>query len=191
MLDPDEWHALSPHLDKALGMNDEERSIWLSWLHSRNPDVALQLEALLYEHSVLTEEGFLERRSVELPGASTLADQTVGVYRLLSQVGHGGMSSVWLAERADGRFERQVVVKFLNIALMGKVGEERFKREGRILGLLIHPHIAELIDAGVSQTGNHILFLSMSRASTLTVTAIIMGSTRRGASDYSSMSWRR
>ena len=91
MLDPDEWHALSPHLDKALGMNDEERSIWLSWLHSRNPDVALQLEALLYEHRVLAEEGFLERRPVELPGASTLADQTVGVYRLLSQVGHGGI----------------------------------------------------------------------------------------------------
>jgi serine/threonine-protein kinase len=159
MLNPDEWHALSPHLDKALGMNDEERSIWLSWLHSRNPDVALQLEALLYEHRVLAEEGFLERRSVELPGASTLADQTVGVYRLLSQVGHGGMSSVWLAERADGRFERQVVVKFLNIALMGKVGEERFKREGRIVGLLIHPHIAELIDAGVSQTGQPYLVL--------------------------------
>ena len=127
MLDPDEWHALSPHLDKALEMNDEERSIWLSWLHSRDPEVALQLEALLYEHRVLAEEGILERRSVELPSASTLADQTVGVYRLLSQVGHGGMSSVWLAERADGRFERQVGVKFLNIALMGKVGEERFK----------------------------------------------------------------
>jgi serine/threonine protein kinase/tetratricopeptide (TPR) repeat protein len=159
MLNPDEWHALSPHLDEALGMNDEERSIWLSWLHSRNPNVALQLEALLYEHQVLAGEGFLERRPVDLPRASSLADQIVGVYRLLSQVGQGGMSSVWLAERADGRFERQVVVKFLNIALMGKVGEERFKREGRILGLLIHPHIAELIDAGVSQTGQPYLVL--------------------------------
>jgi serine/threonine-protein kinase len=37
------------------------------------------------------------------------------------------MGSVWLAERSDGRFERRVAVKFLNIALMGKVGEERFK----------------------------------------------------------------
>jgi len=60
------------------------------------------------------------------------------------------MSSVWLAERNDGRFERQVAVKLVNIALMGK-GEERFKREGSILGQLAHPYTAELIDAGVSQ----------------------------------------
>ena len=39
------------------------------------------------------------------------------------------MGSVWLAERHDGRFERRVAVKFLNIALMGKAGEGRFKRE--------------------------------------------------------------
>ena len=69
------------------------------------------------------------------------------------------MGSVWLAERNDGRFERRVAVKFLNIALMGKGGEERFKREGRILALLVHPHIAELIDAGVSQAGQPYLVL--------------------------------
>ena len=63
------------------------------------------------------------------------------------------MGSVWLAERSDGRFERRVAVKFLNISLMGKGGEARFKREGSILGRLAHPHIAELIDAGVSATG--------------------------------------
>lgn len=159
MLSPDEWHALSPHLDKALEMNDEERSIWLSWLRCRDPDVAGRLEALLFEHRVLDEEGFLERRSVEWPRDSSPAGQTVGVYELLSQIGRGGMSSVWLADRVDGRFERQVVVKFLNIALMGKVGEERFKREGRILGLLTHSNIAELIDAGVSQTGQPYLVL--------------------------------
>src|SRR5271170_5389527 len=159
MLSPDEWHALSPHLDEALEMNDEERSIWLSWMRSRNPDVACRLEELLYEHRVLTTEGFLERRSAALPRASTPAGQMVGAYRLVSQIGQGGMSTVWLAERVDGRFERRVVVKFLNIALMGKVGEERFNREGRILGLLVHSNIAELIDAGISQTGQPYLVL--------------------------------
>ena len=69
------------------------------------------------------------------------------------------MGSVWLAERNDGRFERRVAVKFLNIALIGKDGEERFEREGRILALLVHPHIAELIDAGVSQAGQPYLVL--------------------------------
>ena len=69
------------------------------------------------------------------------------------------MGTVWLAERNDGRFERRVAVKVLNIALMGKGGEERFKREGRILGRLTHPHIAELIDAGVSPGGQPFLVL--------------------------------
>src|ERR1700688_4667171 len=65
----------------------------------------------------------------------------------------------WLVDRNDGRFERRVAVKVLNIALMGKGGEQRFRREGRILGRLTHPHIAELIDAGVSDTGQPFLVL--------------------------------
>ena len=69
------------------------------------------------------------------------------------------MGSVWLAERTDGRFERRVAVKFLNLALVGRGGEERFKREGRILGRLAHPHIAELADAGVSPSGPPYLVL--------------------------------
>ena len=154
----DEWQVLSPYLDEALGMTDDERFVWLSSLRTHSPGIARRLEALLNEQSSLAKEGFLEKRPT-LPSVSSLSDQTVGVYKLISQIGQGGMSSVWLAERIDGRFERQVAVKFLNIALMGKVGAERFKREGKILGLLIHPQIAELIDAGVSQTGQPYLVL--------------------------------
>jgi eukaryotic-like serine/threonine-protein kinase len=158
-LSPDQWQALSPYLDEALGMTDEERSIWLSSLRIESPGMAEQLEMLLDEHRALSQEGFLEERSVGLPRVQGLAGQTVGVYTLISQIGQGGMGSVWLAERNDGRFERQVAVKFLNLALMGKGGEERFKREGKILGRLAHPHIAELIDAGVSQAGQPYLVL--------------------------------
>ena len=158
-LSPDEWQALSPHLDQALEMTDDERSIWLSSLQTENPALAYQLEILLREHRVLSDKGFLEVSALELPGGPGLTGQTFGVYTLVSQIGHGGMGTVWLAERNDGRFERRVAVKILNIALIGKGGEERFKREGRILGRLTHPHIAELIDAGVSSTGQPFLVL--------------------------------
>ncbi len=158
-LSPDQWQALSPYLDEALAMTDEERSIWLSALRTQSPGVAEQLQMLLQEHRALSEKGFLEEHSVRLPTVQGLVGQSVGVYTLLSQIGQGGMGSVWLAERNDGRFERQVAVKFLNIALMGKGGEERFKREGSILGRLAHRHIAELLDAGVSQTGQPYLVL--------------------------------
>jgi len=158
-LSPDQWQALSPRLDEALEMTGEERSTWLSSLQGVNPTLAYQLEILLREHRELSEEGFLEASALELPGGPGLAGETLGVYTLVSQIGHGGMGTVWLAERSDGRFERRVAVKVLNIALMGKGGEERFKREGRILGRLAHPHIAELIDAGVSLAGQPFLVL--------------------------------
>ena len=158
-LSPDQWQALSPRLDEALELTDDARSAWFATLRAENPTLARQLEALLQEHHELSEEGFLDERPVALTGTAGLAGQIFGAYTLVSQIGHGGMGTVWLAERNDGRFERRVAVKVLNFALMGKGGEERFKREGRILGRLTHPHIAELIDAGVSPDGQPFLVL--------------------------------
>ena len=158
-LNPDQWQVLSPHLDRALDMTDDERSIWLSSLRVQKPVLAQELETLLREHHILRGEGFLEKRSVQLPARSGLSGQTIGVYTLVSEIGDGGMGSVWMAERSDGRFKRRVAVKFLNLGLMGKSGEKRFKREGRILGRLAHPHIAELLDAGVTGAGQPYLVL--------------------------------
>src|SRR5215475_6078543 len=158
-LSPDQWQAISPRLDEALEMTVEQRASWFSLLRTENPTLASQIEIILEEHRLLSEEGFLDQQPAELAEKSGLAGQTLGVYTLISPLGQGGMGTVWLAERNDGRFERRVAVKVLNIALMGRGGEERFKREGRILGRLTHPHIAELIDAGVSQAGQPFLVL--------------------------------
>ena len=158
-LTPEQWQSLSPYLDQALAMTADERAAWLASLGEQNPALAAQLAVLLDEHRVLAQEGFLERGPAALPSAPGLAGQTLGPYTLLSQIGQGGMGSVWLAERSDGRFERRVAVKFLNVALLGRGGEERFKREGSILGRLAHPNIAELADAGVSLSGQPYLVL--------------------------------
>ena len=116
------------------------------------------LQSLLDEHQELDREKFLEQDQVPLQQFSALAGQVL-VLHPVSPLGQGGMGSVWLARRNDGRFERQAAVKFLNVALIGRGGEERFKREGRILGQLTHPHIAELLDAGVSSNGQPYLVL--------------------------------
>jgi eukaryotic-like serine/threonine-protein kinase len=156
----EEWKLLSPYLDEALDMTAPDRSIWLASLRIQEPAIAGQLDLLLSAHSAMAKDGFLEKLSIELPNAATMAGQTLGVYKLKSLIGQGGMSTVWLAERIDGRFERSVAVKFLNVSLIGTDGEERFKREGKILGLLVHPHIAELLDAGVTATGQPYLVLN-------------------------------
>ncbi len=69
------------------------------------------------------------------------------------------MGSVWLARRSDGRFEGRAAVKLLNASLVGHAGEERFRREGSILARLTHHHIARLLDAGVSPTGQPYIVL--------------------------------
>ena len=158
-LSPGQWQQVTPYLNQALAMPEEQRAGWLASLEKENSAVAALLKELLDEHRLLAEEGFLENGRFLLPNSPGLAGQTVGAYTLVSQIGQGGMGSVWLAERSDGRFERRAAVKFLSIALAGRGGEERFKREGTILGRLTHPHIAELLDAGVSATGQPYLVL--------------------------------
>ena len=156
-LSPDQWQAVSPYLDQALDIPDEDREAWLAELGEQNPAVAAHLRTLLDEHRVLAQERYLEEGPVSLAGREVLSGQTIGAYTLLSPIGQGGMGTVWLAERSDGRFQRRVAVKFLTIGFAG--GGERFKREGSIVGRLTHPHIAELLDAGVSSPGQSYLVL--------------------------------
>src|SRR5215471_8891178 len=130
ILRPDKWDALSPYLDKALTLSQEELIHWLEALRAENPDLAEQLEELLKEHAAVRREGFLENSPALEPKTPGLAGQIMGAYRLVAPIGHGGMGTVWLAERSDGRFERKAAVKFLSAALIGHGGEERFKREG-------------------------------------------------------------
>src|SRR6185437_15537528 len=123
---------------------------WLESFGVENPGLADLLRELLMEHSILASKKFLETAPEPPVSESSLAGQRIGAYTLLSPIGQGGMGSVWLAERSDGRFERQVAIKFLHFSVAATGGAERFKREGRILGQLSHPHIAELIDAGLA-----------------------------------------
>ena len=158
----DQWKALSPYLDQALEMTEDERAEWLALQRAHNPSLVAQLEDLLQEHRALAQENFLEQGpSLPMHAPPAVGGQTVGPYTLLSPIGEGGMGSVWLAQRNDGRFERQAAVKFLRAALHGRNGAERFKREGSILGRLAHPHIAQLLDAGVSPAGQPYLVLEL------------------------------
>ncbi|WP_284618251.1 serine/threonine-protein kinase [Aquabacterium humicola] len=84
-------------------------------------------------------------------GAEPRSGQVIAGYRLLRQLGEGGMATVWLAERADGQLKRQVAIKLPKASHACGVLAERFARERDVLAALDHPHIARLIDAGVAE----------------------------------------
>jgi len=158
-LDGGRWHRISPHLDLALALTPGERDAWLAELRADDPAIAADVAALLDEHRALSDAGFLDDGARVLRGPDAFEGMSVGAYTLVKPIGRGGMGSVWLASRSDGRFEGQVAVKLLNTELIGRTAGERFKREGTILARLTHPHIARLVDAGVSGTGQPYLVL--------------------------------
>ena len=157
-MDSGRWRRASGHLDRVLELPPQAREECLAALRHEDPESAADVVALLDEHRRLTAEGFLDS-APPTPRESPLAGVTIGAYTLDSRIGHGGMGTVWLASRSDGRFEGRAALKLLNAAFVGRGGEERFKREGTILARLTHPHIARLIDAGVSSAGQPYLVL--------------------------------
>lgn len=156
------WRLVSPHLDQVLELSGEERRRYLTGLAGEDPALAADLELLLGEERALRDEKYLEHDAQELfagVAESHLVGQVFGAYALVQPLGAGGMGSVWLARRNDGRFEGTAAVKLLSAALLGAAGASRFRREGTILARLKHPHIAQLIDAGVSRAGQPYLVL--------------------------------
>jgi eukaryotic-like serine/threonine-protein kinase len=158
-IDPDRWRILSRYLDQAFELGNEERTAWLESLRAEDPTLAADLAAALERMARLDREAFLAEDTSVLRPQSSLAGQELGNYTLETPVGHGGMGSVWLARRSDGRFESKVAIKLLNAGLVGRASEERFRREGAILARLSHANIARLLDAGVSVAGQPYLVL--------------------------------
>jgi serine/threonine protein kinase len=161
--DPVRWRRLSHLLDEALELASRERSEWLQVLAVREPDLAAELAQLLADHEASAQARFLTGVAGP-PGdaegvSASLAGQTLGAYTLERPLGQGGMGSVWLAHRSDGNYVGLAAVKLLNLSLVGRAGCERFRREGSLLARLAHPHIARLLDAGVTAGGQPFLVL--------------------------------
>jgi eukaryotic-like serine/threonine-protein kinase len=153
------WQTASPYLDTALDLAPEARAAWLAGIRTESPERAALIEYWIATCDALGDDDFLEGEAAVEPARTALVGLQVGAYRLIEPLGHGGMGSVWLAERTDGRYTGRVAVKLLNVSLVGRAGEERFAREGQIVARLAHPQIAHLIDAGASPIGQPYLVL--------------------------------
>ena len=151
------WARLSPLLDEALDLPPPERATWLFKLKSRAPEDAAALQRLLERHEAAGRDDFLAGSARAGPAASaaTAPGQRMGPWTIEAPLGEGGMASVWLARRSDGRHDGQAAIKLMHGRLHGTQATQRFEREGRILARLEHPHIARLLDAGVASDGHN------------------------------------
>jgi serine/threonine-protein kinase len=153
-----DFAALSRLLDDALALDADAREAWFQVLpEADRPHVPL-LRMMLSEFREPDRLATLAPLGPTTHDEFAAAGDRVGPYRLLRQIGHGGMGAVWLAERADGSFERHVALKLPRLA-WGAGLAERMARERRIAALLEHPNIARLYDAGVDDRGRPYLAL--------------------------------
>src|SRR5688572_30035609 len=134
------WQRLSPLFDRALDLEPPDYAELLAAVRAGEPELALALERLLAEHQRVLASDFLEAPPLVPEAPPSMAGQSVGGYTLVRPLGMGGMGTVWLARRSDGRFEGNVAVKFVNLAVLDDLAQERFRREGTLLARLSHPH---------------------------------------------------
>src|SRR5580658_4541421 len=174
-LSASEFSRLSALFDESIAMAPAERQAWLAALERSDPKAAVLLRGLSVSQQASRERGFLETGDVVAGHVASLVEADPGLigrqfgpYRVLAALGQGGMGSVWLAERADGLFTRQVALKLIHPALKSRVMSDRFAREREILASLNHPNIARLLDAGFAEDGQSYLALDYVAGTPLT-----------------------
>jgi serine/threonine-protein kinase len=153
-----DWDTLSPLLDEALEQPVQQRSAWLAGLGTRASATQREVLArLLALQPGVETGGFLEQLPA-LPADASFAVSSaaprmlVGPYRLVEEIGQGGMSTVWRAERADYAPRREVALKLPLLTWGGRFAE-RLSRERDIVAALEHPNIARFLDAGLDEAG--------------------------------------
>jgi serine/threonine protein kinase/tetratricopeptide (TPR) repeat protein len=144
------WGVISALLDEMLDLDDAQRAARLSQLRRENPTLGDQVAELLAHREAARIEQFLDVSVADSLGIGDLAGRSFGGYTLERSLGQGGMGSVWLARRSDGRYEGCAAIKLLNLGSLGRKGTERLRHEATALAKLSHPNITHLVDAGVS-----------------------------------------
>src|SRR5262245_21277649 len=146
--------------DRALELDSGERTAFVERCRATDPALADALQRLLDNAGAATRldagaAAFAEPLFAELFSEPHIAPASrIGPYRIIAPIGRGGMGAVYLAERADDQYRKNVAVKLL--PALSAVDEHRVRRfleERQILAALEHPNIARLLDGGITAEG--------------------------------------
>ena len=157
-VDPSHWRELSALLDQALDLDPAGRAASVASVRDRRL-ASRPPSTISWPNTTRPRRGAFSKRTLTRPTCRSPATVRRSARTRWSPLGAGGMGTVWLGRRSDGRFQGQVAIKLLNLALLDSTGQERFRREGTVLARLSHPNIARLLDAGVSASGQPYLVL--------------------------------
>ena len=165
-MQPEDLRKVSALLDQVLQMPSSMRDAWLAGLEGDEARLSPLLRRLLAGGAdaretlqLLREMPAFTAPAVATPASGFSVGDRIGPYRLVRELGRGGMGEVWLADRSDGQLSRRVALKLPTLGVRRNALVQRFARERDILAGLEHPNIARLYDAGVADDGQPYLAL--------------------------------
>ncbi len=155
MMSSERWQRIKDLFHSALAVEAGQRARFLDKACADDPSLREEVEALL-----ASDEGagdFIEAPAFEMAaeslasdGASGMEGLRIGPYKIMREIGRGGMGVVYLAERADDQYQKQVAIKLIKRGLDTDSILRRFRNEQQILANLDHPNIAKLLDGGTT-----------------------------------------
>ncbi len=153
-----DWLRVKEAFNRALDLPPESRPSYLARIRAEDPELGREVGSLLSQDSRPASlfAGPAFEVAAELIASDAQEDwrgRRIGAHRLLHCLGRGGMGTVYLAERADKHFQKQVAIKLIRRGMDSESIVRRFRQEQQILAHLEHPNIARLLDGGVTQDG--------------------------------------
>jgi serine/threonine protein kinase/tetratricopeptide (TPR) repeat protein len=151
---PEEQNRLIEIFNSALERKPAERAEFLQQACGRDEKLRAEIESLLGRY----DSAFLENAAgSELfcnpISSDTMIGRQLGAYRIVQEIGHGGMAVVFLAERADQEYRKRVAVKMVKLGVDSREVLSRFRNERQTLAALDHPNIVKLLDGGSTEEG--------------------------------------
>jgi serine/threonine-protein kinase len=155
------WREVLALFDRWADADDSTRAAELKRIEAEHPTLYPRLLAMIEADRAAEAKDFLAEAAplpADAPPAQA-AGTRLGAWELRETIGSGGMGQVWLATRSDGLYSGRAAVKLLHATRLDAQAQARFAREGEFLARLTHPHIAQLLDAGLTPDGTRYLVL--------------------------------
>ncbi len=151
----DRWQRLTDIFDAAVPLGGDQRRAFLASACAGDPDLRAEIERLLSAHD--RAGSFIAAPAISGDALAEIEDawagKLIGPYRVVREIGRGGMGAVYLAERADGQYEQRIALKLIKRGMDTEQVLTRFRAERQILASLDHPNVARLLDGGTTADG--------------------------------------
>ncbi|TVR31366.1 MAG: serine/threonine-protein kinase [Balneolaceae bacterium] len=151
-MNSEQWKRVQTLFKEIVDLEPDTRQLRLESVKTESPLLYEELRSLLAADSLETSllDGFAIEH-VDLSGLVPLEGVQVGHFQIEKQIGSGGMGSVYLAKRVEGGFDQTVALKLIKYGMGTIQAIRHFEEERSILARLQHPHIARLIDGGITE----------------------------------------